>query len=677
MNLDILGLQIDSPLAHPGANNFRPPSWPPPADWAPIVDAEGVPQCFYSDASWHLDVWAGKPSKVNFGDGPTRGVSIDKANADLLRLCMVWFAWGPKGCRTAGTFESRHTTMKPLFVVCTQEGMVASDLNRFPALLDKIAASLPSSRFDLTITYLHELLDAREDLGFCLLDRDSLARLARLAPGHAAKQTPFIPPRIWAYQLLRLRECLEDYAKHQVRIQDCFEFCLDAYTRNYGSLKQAVNSRNKDGYIPHVQIGKKNRQGVYSTGSFKQTADIYGLTSLIERWVGPFTGAKGEKPLAKFSQYLDLVSKAGLAYLLNFSLMRIEEGWKLRSDCLMVEKDEKFGDIYMLCGETTKTDPDTDARWPVSKSVSLAIDVMKDIAAFRMRCARERDDIGLTPEDVVNPYLISYQYEPWSKGKHKLYRTRPRDQAYKEVLDAFPQLFDSDHITINEEDLRIARLITPSLDSEVYRVGECWRFGWHQLRRTGAVNMQSSDLVDESSLQFLLKHQSRVMTLYYGRNHSRLNLSEETRVMFLKTMYEEIGRDLRKLPSPQFVSPLGPTRKEAIVTFITETDASSLDKAAKQGKVGARRIRAGFCVNHRPCPYGGIEAISHCLGNDDGKGCPDLLLDVKKKDSVQLYEKVVDDQLKVVHPDSPRYLSLNAEKRAIGKFYAVVESQDR
>ena len=41
MTLDLLGLQLDSPLAYPAAKNFRPPSWPPPADWAPVVDAEG------------------------------------------------------------------------------------------------------------------------------------------------------------------------------------------------------------------------------------------------------------------------------------------------------------------------------------------------------------------------------------------------------------------------------------------------------------------------------------------------------------------------------------------------------------------------------------------------------------------------------------------------------------
>ncbi|MBY0237445.1 MAG: hypothetical protein K2W93_20875, partial [Burkholderiaceae bacterium] len=245
------------------------------------------------------------------------------------------------------------------------------------------------------------------------------------------------------------------------------------------------------------------------------------------------------------------------------------------------------------------------------------------------------------------------------------------------VLDLFPRLLVAEQIAITEEDVRIARLLTPGLDVEAFKVGSPWSFSWHQLRRTGAVNMHSSGLVDDSSIQISLKHQSRVMTQYYGRNHSRLALCEETRTLFLRTMYQEISRDLRQLPSPQFVSALGESRKEAIVTFIKEADAATLDKAAKRSEVGARRIRAGFCVNHRPCPYGGIEAIAHCLGGDYGKGCPDLLLDVTKEGNIKLYEKVVDDQLKIVHSDSPRHQSLRAEKRAIERFYEVVEAQNR
>jgi len=674
LDLGLLGLQIDSLLADPEARNFRPPSWPPPADWAPVVDAKGIGQCIYSDSTWVLDVWAGRPMKINFGDGKTKGARIDPANADIFRICATWFLWGPNGCRAASTFQAKFVVIKPLFITCARQGIVATDLRRFDAVIDQVAASLAPSSYDYAITILSELLDASEHLGFTLLDREGLARLAKLAPKNHRRQTPYIPPRIWAYQVSRLQECLETYQRHRPQIEACFQFCLDAYATNFGSLKNAVSSKNGDSSTAPFQNHTWSRYTYH--GPFKLTADRFGVTELIETWVAPFTGAKGEIQIPKFSQYLNLVSKAGLAYLINFSLMRVEEAWDLRSDCLIVEKDERFGEFHLLRGETTKTAPDSDARWPVSPSVSLAIDVMRHIASLRMRCAKERDDIGLTSEDQSNPYLVSYQYEPWSRGKHKPYRTRPIPWDYHQFLKYFPQLLDPAQISVRAEDLRIARLMTPSLDEELFKIGHPWRMGWHQLRRTGAVNMLSSDAVDESSLQFLLKHQTRLMTLYYGRNHARLALSEETRALFLKTMYQEVARDLRKLSSPEFVSPLGPARKESIVTFIKETEAVSLDKAALEGKVGARRIRAGFCVNQKPCPYGGIESIAHCLGGDSCKGCPDLMLDINQREKVKIYENVIDEQLKIVHLDSPRHRSLQGEKLAIKKFYDIVQAKN-
>jgi hypothetical protein len=248
---------------------------------------------------------------------------------------------------------------------------------------------------------------------------------------------------------------------------------------------------------------------------------------------------------------------------------------------------------------------------------------------------------------------------------------------YQQLLFSFPQLLDREQITITAEDLRIARLITPTLDQEVFKVGVVWPFTWHQLRRTGAVNMQSSGLVDDSSLQMQLKHHSRAMTLYYGRNHSRMALSEETRTLYLKTMYQEQAQALSAISGPQFVSPLGEARKAAIVNFICEKDAATLIKSIKRGEVSARSIRAGFCFNARPCPYGGIESITRCLGGDDGKGCPDLLLDVTKAGEINRYEKAVDAQLAVVHPDSPRCRALHSEKRSIEKFHAHVQAQNR
>jgi len=673
MKIEFLRLQIDTPLVHPQAQNFRPPTWPPSSDWAIILDADGKPQSLYGDSVWALDIWAGKPLKLNFGDGKTRGVKLDKVNANLLRACTAWWMYGHRGCRTPGNLAAKHSVIKGVFATCAKEGISAGDLMLFPRVLSELPKSLSKSNFDYAITLLHELLDAREALGFYILDRDGIAHLASLAPNHETEQTAYIPPRIWVYQITRLRECLDEYLKHKDEVEACFNFCLDAYATNYESLKTAVMSCNGK-YTP-FQARKKPLSGCIFQGAFKDTADRFGVTPMIERWIGLFTEEKGEGQIKKFSQYLDLVSKAGLIYLINFSLMRAEEAWNLRADCLPEPRaDESFGRVWLLHGETTKTIQDSDARWVVSGSAQVAVAAMGHIAKMRMRCAVEHDGITLTPEDKVNPYLISRQYEPWSRGKSLggRYNVRPQYGAMANIVKTYPLLFESKEITITEEDLRIARLVEPTLNNDKFKVGGQWFFRFHQLRRTGAVNMLSSGLVDEPSLQYTLKHLTRSMTLYYARNHSRLLLSDETRTMFLKTMYQELGREMLKLQQPQFVSPVGAERKAEVVKFISEVDAGKLEKLARQGKVGARRIRAGFCVKTKPCPYGGIEAIAHCLGGDGGKGCPDLLIDTTKVAEIRLYEATIDEQLAVVHKDSPRYKRLEAEKRAIGNYHDTV-----
>jgi len=610
MNTMMLGLHIESYYVSPDSCNYRPPSWPPSADWAPILDAEGSPVCRYADSIWPLDVWAGRPLKLNFGDGKARGNGsrVDKPNADLLRLCVTWLLWGRKGCRTAGSLSSKFVALKPLFVVCTARGIVASDLMRFEAVIDDVGAAFPPSQFGYVLSILHDLFDARAELGFTLLDNYGLRRLAKLMPDHHAEQTPYIPPRIWSYQVARLRECLEEYYENRDNVEACFNFCVEAYSRNYGSLSAAMSAGASDPefnnkYQPFQ--ARKSSSGVSYYGSFEGIARQFGIYDLLTRWIGPFEEGRGVKRIAKFSQYLDLASKAGLSYILNFSLMRIDEAYKLRSDCLVVEDDDTFGPIPVLVGETTKTLSDSDARWPVSKSVILAVDVMRHVARMRMSCARARADLSVSEYDVTNPFLVSYQYEPWSRGKSKKYQIRPEPLNYSQIVSVYDLLFDPSAIAVTEDDLRVARLVTPTLSEDIFKVGSIWRFSWHQLRRTGAVNMQASGMIDDASLQLQLKHQTRVMTLYYGRNHSRLLVSDDVRALYLRTMYEEVGRRLNSLYSSTMVSAAGESRKSSVLNLISILDAKGLLKAIKKGSIGVRPIRVGFCVNHRPCPYGG------------------------------------------------------------------------
>lgn len=679
VNLDELGLCIDLPFVHPESLNFRPPSWPPPDDWVPLRDAEGMPLCHYRDSIWPLDVWAGYQLKINFGDGHKGRVQrIDSANADLLRQMVTWRIWGPRGIRKIASLRNFLLPVRKIVALCSREGILASDLMRFPNVAAKVPQVLAGAHFNTALNELQNLLDSRDALGFVLFDRDGLSRLARSYLGHDSKQTAYIPARIWAYQINRLRECLDDYLAHREQFEACFHFCVDAFAKNDGSLTAAVAfskiRRNSPFQNPASSGVNGQRNGATIYGPFELTAKRFGIDSLLNRWVGEDRDVNGKPSLGirRLVPFMHLISNAGLAYLLNLSLMRLNEGWNLRADCLMVEKDEKLGDIYLLCGETTKTDPDADARWPTSPNAKVAVNAMASIARMRMRCAAANPNVSPTSYDIANPYLICRSYEPWAQSFQGAYSTRPVAKSYCIIAAAYPLLLDQEQLRITEQDLQLARLIEPGLDPNVFKVGAIWPLAYHQLRRTGAVNMLSSGLVSESSLQYQLKHLSRVMTLYYGHNYSRLALDSESRGFFLRSMYQSIGRELASVLSDRFVSPLGDLRKNQVVQFIKVSDAKKLEAAARKGELSCRQIRLGFCMKRGACQYGGVESIAHCTGGDSGVPCPDLLLDRELEQQARRYDSDLGRRVESAPVGSPRQNALLAEKRGMEKFFEAI-----
>jgi hypothetical protein len=687
MRLESLSLKIGSPLVAPSATNFRPPSWPPPPDWAPVLDSQGLPLCYYKDPIWPLRSWCGpgcRAKQLNFGDGgKSKTDPIAPENADLLRLLMTWRIWGPRGAKTIGSIKNAYDPLRTIMVLCSEEGICARELMRFPAVVDQIATRIPPSKYSYVIGLLHDLYDAREYLGFMLLDREGISRLIKAAPKHQKEQTPYIPPRIWAYQVNRLRSFLDEFLEHRHKIEECFVFAWEAYAHNYGSYSSTYTNKSKGNILPfqdpEVTQVNGTRNGLIVHGPFEFTEERFGLRDLFDRWLGKDDGRR-TMGIVRLSRFLSLASLVGLKYILNFSLMRINEAWNLRSDCLLIEKDEKLGDIYVLRGETTKTDPDSDARWPVSASVSTAVSVMSAVASLRMLCARHNPLINLPKQEINNPFLLGPAHEPWSndggRGKAKK-QIRQTYQSYSIYLRKFPYLFDRKALEITEKDLQTARLIEPNLNETEFAVGLVWRLAFHQLRRTSAVNMLSSGMVSESSLQHQLKHLSRAMALYYGHNYARLSLDPETRGVYLRTMYEALARELSTIVSPRFVSPHGESRKLHIVALISESDSKNLESAGRKGEISARQIRLGFCMKRNACTYGGIESIAHCGGGDTGVPCVDVLYDKEQEKKIAQYEQDLNSRLQTTPADSPRYNSLQAEKRSTKNYYDIIHKKER
>ena len=671
MSLDVASWAAVNNVATPSpSQGHSPPSWPPPADWPVVIDAAGQVISRWGDAVWRVGMWEGKSDRLNFGDGRvTHAAPIDRGNADVLRHVVWHWLYGPRPVRVAGTMLARFGMIRGVFALCTQHNILATNLMRFPLVRDALPACLPPSNGDRLVTLLHDLYESRETLRFVLLDKRALTELEGALRRHETQQTPYIPPRIWGYQVTRLRECLDDFWAHRQSVADCFNFCVDAYAHNYGNLAGAMTKGRDTNRAPFIL--PSGRRGVVSHGPFAQTAERFGIAELLSRWAD----VESNFDVIRLTTYLRLVMRAGLRYLLNFSLMRNQEGMSLRADCLHVEKDERFGGFYVLQGDTTKTLQDSDARWPTSPAVEVAVDAMALIARLRMRCAAALPEGRPSDEEINNPFLITHAYEPWASGGIRIAARATAGTYQEDLLSTRVKLFDCEQLRITQQDLDVARLLTPTLGAEEFAVGKIWPLADHQLRRTGAVNMQASGLVSDSSLQYLLKHASRAMSLYYGQNYSRVRLNDEARALYVRTVYEVLSRELAQLVTNRFVSPHGEKRKEEIVRLITPNDSKKLLALAKRGEVAYRGIVLGGCANPEPCPFGGIVSVAHCGGGDSGKPCADVLYDREKSPLIRKLDAELDRRLKEAPVESPLRESLEAQKRSVRNYFDVIQPQ--
>jgi hypothetical protein len=679
-----LTFKIADTSVAPESECYRPPSWPPPADWIVTEDAEGKPLSRWGDKSWDFSGYAGRTLSLHFNKNRSdRGSHIRQENEHLLRMLATWLIWGPNGRNSLSFIRGQFNSLRRIVFFCDREGILANDLVRFPKILSQVSRIFPGKQErKVVLATLDRMLRAKDKIGFSLVDEAGLVTLSKTFDEYEdveTEQTAYIPPRIWIYQINRLRECLDDYIKHKQRIENCFRFCLDAYTINYGSLSKALIQNKPDGtllpFSPKRGEKASKRSGRPYLGPFELTLQRFGLDSLIRKWVQLQNGAVTIKC---FSLYFNLVQTAGRAYITAFTLQRKEEVSELRSDCLIWEQDPTLGPIPIICGETTKTDPDSDARWPTSPCVEVAINAMTSIANLRLQCVVANPMVKCSKYDVTNPLLCNASFEPWASNSTEWqpYSTRPKAQPYQTVLERFPRLFDLEQLRITENDLITARKFTPNLNKRGrFQIGKPWPLAYHQFRRTGAINMFASGLLSDGSIQFVLKHLTLLQTRYYGRNYSRLRFNEEVETATIEARYEVLGRQIESLVESRYVSPLGELRKqEIVISLIGSKDFNALIRAGKMGEVSFRETRLGGCTKKGHCDYGGIESIARCAGGDGDKPCRDAIFDRTKESSAKRQLEGVERRLADTESGSPRSQALRAEANGLRNYLNVIEN---
>ena len=678
ISLSHFGLGVEVPFGGPNARSFRPPSWPPPKDWVCIEDKVGNPVSRYGDHVWDFTPWIGKTKTFSFGDGPKknqRSPAIDPANADLLRLLVAWRAWGARATPVAWSLLSNFAKpMRRIIQVCSDNNILASDLWRYPAVIDKVVETLAPSNYDKIVSELDRMRDARDFLGFELLDAAGIARLKAAQPNHNMEQTEYIPPRIWSYVVNRVAECINDYSVHQKQIESCFAFCISAYEQN-GVIayreKTGKTGRNPFQVGPRGATGKHS--GVTYLGHFADTAQRFGIKDVVERWAGSLENNMG---LQRFTGYFQAVRYAALIDIAAFTLMRIEEAASVRWNCLVWHEDPVFGSIPLIQAETTKTDPDDSGCWITSPSIEPAIGALKSIAKMRLTCVGRWSN-----ED--NPGLITAALEPWGGSRilTKQHGMTPHLLSLGELARRIPLLFDVEQLKITADDLKLAKAVCPSLNSEKFQVGNPWSLAWHQFRRTGAVNMFASGEISDSSMQLQMKHLTRWQPLYYGRGNTALHLNDEARVLLLNAQYEAMGRQLAAVHTDRFISPYGDEHKAKLlasanggesVNLISEVDAQHYEKAARKHLTNFRLTVLGGCMKNGQCDGDCVSSVGDCAGGDGDAPCINVLFDRSRADANKKRLEGVIEQLEMTSPGTPRYRFIEQEKRGLENYFAYI-----
>src|SRR5699024_476543 len=313
------------------------------------------------------------------------------------------------------------------------------------------------------ISYLNDILFAKEYLGFTILDESSLNILIKNLGNNIKVQTAYIPPRIWSYQVKRLKEFLDEFINHEEKIISFYNFCLNSYITNSKS-SESICIRGLGIDSPFSPSRKKGERlsGKIFYGTFESVANKYGLVDILRKW----GNAEHGLTLKTFTGYLSLASHVGSAYIANFSLMRISEISRLRADCLEIEIDSYNEKIYLIKGMTFKTLKDADARWIVSPTVRIAIDVMSVVSRLRTKSTQLNPNLNLSKEDIENPLLQAIYWEPWGATiKDRFNNEYKKLRSYAEISKIWNNLFDDQEMTITNDDLNTADRKSTRLNS--------------------------------------------------------------------------------------------------------------------------------------------------------------------------------------------------------------------
>lgn len=647
-------LQFKFNIAHIDNNAacFSPPSFPPPDDFAMCIDESGVVTTRYGNDTWNFKAFGAK-TFMYFSD-------YDDDNKELFKQTIFYIIYSHLS-RGSSYYSLRmwYESLQSLFRVCQENKISAKHFSHYPKFIPKLAESIAPSNFEKSISHFNKLLKNKEKLGFALLDEKAITSLKKYESNYERGQSPYIPSAIWSKLISHLNQVVDDFINHQENLESAYHWIAE----NFISNKKKAHLQNKA--TPF--LSEKSDCMVRYNGSFDDFLHEYGLFELLETYQEPNRWSKGKYGIQQFSAYFNNVSIACYLVVLFYSIMRRDEALSLRVDCLVKETDDRMGEFYLLVGETTKTDPDSDARWVVNKNVAKAVSIAQTLVNWKLQ------HINIPIKET--PYLFQ-NLAVW-EARNQNTNSRSISQ-FDRIVSLAKQFFKVDDYCISPEDYSEALVLTPSLiRQDWFQVGEVWRFTFHQFRRTLAVHFAVNQITPATG-QFQMKHGTREQQFHYMNNHGRLRLNDIAEQEVVNEFYAAMGRNITDVVNqeanailPHSKSPV----KEDVVRFITQGEVAQLKKAQKNGLVGFRQNLLGGCMKQGSCEYGGFDSIIHCSGGSNGKFCSDLIIDGTKeqkfKDDREYYQKRIDE----TPEDSPLYEALQAEVKGYDRVLELIKAK--
>ena len=634
----------DPPLNDSNRELFE---FPPSDDFPVCIDRNGNVLSRFKDPSWCMDVWVGKITTFNFGTETIGRVPawLSGTEAYYFRLIMVLLMWVLPNSISPSTLVSQYGRLRRLFSFCVERGISVSNLHRFPHLVSEFI-DMVGPLGGHYVTMFRGIYDHEESLGFKVLTLPQISDMFLAGKSRQSVQTPYIPSRISDIHLMRSFEMLDDYNRLASSFEGLFECLWVGYVENNG------NPRGWSGKLH----SPTNLRSEFFLSEFDVVAEVYGVKDVLIKWMSRRPGNSEYIDSTSLSSFFNSILLVGATCLASLSAMRKTEINNLRVDCYE-ERETDRGKVYFICGETTKTIKDDDARWVTCEDAFKAITAMSSIARLRMKAAIAMG-IDHMPDEVDNPYLIPRVYEPWSKSFAGV-RSAPtyirKSISASELHRQCPILFLPEDLTISEADFREALAVNPDLDVSRFAVGKSWSFGFHQFRRTLMVNASLSEFVSPQSMQYQLKHLHLDMSLYYGRNSSGLVVNAQAKEEYIEAAYEMMARKATQLKSPKFVSLISPVHKSRLTAFMEGKTLKQLSKMARTGSMVVKETLMGVCLNTEHCEYGSADFVLAC------DQCPSGLASKENLPLIRRLDDWLEDQLAEVTEEGPRRDALKAQ----------------